>query len=167
MRIWLDPNKFSARTDCPSVRHSGRSSHSQQSRRQSAAPDRQTRRPNRSSTRSSVPTDVLDDARQFEDINRQERNSGDVTRVRDVGSVALGPQHDRHSQVFSRNNCPRRHRPYFQSPGANALEVETGCRGRNDRALRRRLSSPGHQYDTAVRTATKFVNASTTRATKP
>ena len=64
----------------------------------------------------------LDDTDQFEDIIVKTGNSGDVTRVRDVGRVELGAQ--TYSQIFSLNNKPAAGIGVFQSPGANALEVE-------------------------------------------
>src|SRR5258708_12950612 len=64
----------------------------------------------------------LDDPSQFEDVIVKTGNNGDVTRLRDVGSVELGAQ--TYSQVFSLNNKPATGIGVFQSPGANALEVE-------------------------------------------
>jgi HAE1 family hydrophobic/amphiphilic exporter-1 len=62
--------------------------------------------------------------------------SGDVTRVRDVGWVELGAQ--TYSQIFSLNNKPATGIGVFQSPGANALEVEQAVR-RRWRCWRRRF----------------------------
>ncbi len=45
-----------------------------------------------------------------------------MTRVRDVGRVELGAQ--TYSQIFSLNKKPATGIGVFQSPGANALEVE-------------------------------------------
>src|SRR5438874_2316917 len=64
----------------------------------------------------------LDDTSQFENVIVKTGNSGDVTRVRDVGWVELGAQ--TYSQIFSLNNKPATGIGVFQSPGANALEVE-------------------------------------------
>src|SRR6201747_1033191 len=64
----------------------------------------------------------LDDTSQFEAIIVKTGNNGDVTRVRDVGWVELGAQ--TYSQIFSLNNKPSVGIGVFQSPGANALEVE-------------------------------------------
>ncbi len=64
----------------------------------------------------------LDDTSQFEDIIVKTGNNGDVTRVRDVGHVELGAQ--TYSQMFSLNRKPATGIGVFQSPGANALEVE-------------------------------------------
>ena len=59
---------------------------------------------------------------QFENIIVKTGNNGDVTRVRDVGRVELGAQ--TYSQIFSLNGKPATGIGVFQSPGANALEVE-------------------------------------------
>src|ERR1700749_644469 len=64
----------------------------------------------------------LDDPSQFENIILKTGNNGDVTRVRDVGTVDLGAQ--TYSQIFSLNKQPAVGIGVFQSPGANALEVE-------------------------------------------
>jgi HAE1 family hydrophobic/amphiphilic exporter-1 len=64
----------------------------------------------------------LDDPSEFEDIIVKTGDNGDVTRVRDVGRVELGAQ--TYSQIFSLNQKPAVGIGVFQSPGANALEVE-------------------------------------------
>ena len=64
----------------------------------------------------------LDDTSEFENVIVKTGTSGDVTRVRDVGWVELGAQ--TYSQVFSLNNKPATGIGVFQSPGANALEVQ-------------------------------------------
>ena len=62
------------------------------------------------------------DTSEFENVIVKTGTSGDVTRVRDVGWVELGAQ--TYSQVFSLNNKPSTGIGVFQSPGANALEVQ-------------------------------------------
>ena len=64
----------------------------------------------------------LDDVSEFENVIVKTGNSGDITRVRDVGRVELGAQ--TYSQQFQLNNRPATGICVFQSPGANALEVE-------------------------------------------
>jgi HAE1 family hydrophobic/amphiphilic exporter-1 len=97
----------------------------------------------------------LDDARQFEDIIVKTGSNGDVTRVRDVGSVELGAQ--TYSQMFSLDNKPATGIGVFQSPGANALDVE--------KAVQKKMAAlaaqfpPDVKYDTPFDT-TKFVAAS-------
>src|SRR5207245_1511887 len=82
-------------------------------------------------------------------------SSGDVTRVRDVGSVELGAQ--TYSQLFSLNKQPSTGIGVFQSPGANALEVE--------KAVEKKMAELAKafpqdiKYDTPFDT-TKFVSES-------
>ena len=72
----------------------------------------------------------LDDASEFDDVIVKTGNSGDVTRVRDVGRVELGAQ--TYSQIFSLNGKPAAGIGVFQSPGANALEVEQAVKKKMD-----------------------------------
>src|ERR1700744_4056649 len=97
----------------------------------------------------------LDDPGQFENIIVKTGDSGEITRVRDVGRVELGAQ--TYSQLFSLDNKPATGIGVFQSPGANALEVE--------KAVEKRMAELAKQfpqdirYDTPFDT-TKFVQAS-------
>jgi HAE1 family hydrophobic/amphiphilic exporter-1 len=97
----------------------------------------------------------LDDKDQFENIIVKTGNNGDVTRVRDVGWVELGAQ--TYSQMFSLNNKPATGIGVFQSPGANALEVE--------QAVQKKMADLAKgfpqdiKYDTPFDT-TKFVSES-------
>src|SRR6201996_807865 len=97
----------------------------------------------------------LDSASEFEEIIVKTGDSGDVTRVRDVGHVELGAQS--YSQIFSLNKKPAPGIGVFQSPGANALEVE--------KAVEKKMPELAGQfpqdvkYDTPFDT-TKFVSAS-------
>ncbi len=92
---------------------------------------------------------------QFEDIIVKTGNNGDVTRVRDVGHVELGAQ--TYSQMFSLNNKPSTGIGVFQSPGANALEVEAAVQKKM--AELSRAFPQDIKYDTPFDT-TKFVSAS-------
>ena len=49
-------------------------------------------------------------------------NSGEITRIRDIGRVELGAQ--TYSQAFTLDGKPGAGMGIFQTPGANALEVE-------------------------------------------
>jgi HAE1 family hydrophobic/amphiphilic exporter-1 len=77
---------------------------------------------------------------QFENVIVKTGNSGDVTRVRDVGWVELGAQ--TYSQIFSLNNKPATGIGVFQSPGANALEVEQAVKKKME-ALAQGVSTDG------------------------
>ncbi|MDP1881710.1 MAG: efflux RND transporter permease subunit, partial [Bradyrhizobium sp.] len=94
----------------------------------------------------------LDDVSEFENVIVKTGNSGDVTRVRDVGWVELGAQ--TYSQVFSLNNKPSVGIGVFQSPGANALEVEKAVETKM--AALARGFPQDIKYDTPFDT-TKFV----------
>jgi HAE1 family hydrophobic/amphiphilic exporter-1 len=153
MRIWLDPNKLQVRGLMPQDVIQAIQQQSQQvTAGQVGAP------PTPAGQSFQYTLNVngrLDDARQFEDIIVKSGNNGDVTRVRDVGSVDLGAQ--TYSQVFSLNKLPATGIGVFQSPGANALEVEQAV-GKKMTELARAFPQ-GIKYDTPFDT-TKFVNAS-------
>ena len=97
----------------------------------------------------------LDDKSQFENIIVKTGSSGDVTRVRDVGRVELGAQ--TYSQIFSLNNKPSAGIGVFQSPGANALEVEQAVEAKM--AELAKAFPQDIKYDTPFDT-TKFVSES-------
>src|SRR6187431_3253697 len=97
----------------------------------------------------------LDDTSQFEDIIVKTGSSGDVTRVRDIGWVELGAQ--TYSQIFSLNNKPATGIGVFQSPGANALEVEKAVEKKM--AALAKAFPQDIKYDTPFDT-TKFVSES-------
>lgn len=97
----------------------------------------------------------FDDAGQFADVIVKTGNNGDVVRLRDVGRVELGAQ--TYSQIFSLDRQPATGIGVFQSPGANALEVESVVRQKM-----RELAGgfpQGLTYDVPFDT-TKFVSAS-------
>src|SRR4030088_3112776 len=96
-----------------------------------------------------------DDVSEFEDVIVKTGNNGDVTRVRDVGSVELGAQ--TYSQIFSLNKHPATGIGVFQSPGANALEVE--------KAVKKKMATLATAFPQDVKfdipfDTTKFVSAS-------
>ncbi|NPU09417.1 multidrug efflux RND transporter permease subunit [Bradyrhizobium sp. 83002] len=153
MRIWLDPSKLQVRNLVPQDVIQAIQQQSQQvAAGQIGAP------PAPSGQAFQYTLNVagrLDDAREFEDIIVKTGNNGDVTRLRDVGSVELGAQ--TYGQMFSLNGQPAVGIGVFQSPGANALEVEKAVETRM--AQLARTFPKGIQYDTPFDT-TKFVNAS-------
>jgi HAE1 family hydrophobic/amphiphilic exporter-1 len=153
MRIWLDPNKLQVRGLMPQDVIQAIQQQSQQvTAGQVGAP------PTPAGQSFQYTLNVngrLDDASQFEDIIVKSGNNGDVTRVRDVGSVDLGAQ--TYSQVFSLNKQPSTGIGVFQSPGANALEVEQAVEKKMTELARG--FPQGIKYDTPFDT-TKFVSAS-------
>src|SRR5689334_18539186 len=153
MRVWLDPNKLYARGLMPQDVISAIQQQSQQvTAGQVGAP------PAPADQGFQYTLNVagrLTDKTQFEDIIVKTGSNGDVTRVRDVGWVELGAQ--TYSQVFSLNKKPAAGIGVFQSPGANALEVE--------KAVEKKMAELAKafpqdiRYDTPFDT-TKFVQES-------
>ena len=120
MRVWLDPNKLYARSLMPQDVISAIQQQSQQvTAGQVGAP------PAPAGQAFQYTLNVngrLAEPGEFENVIVKTGTSGDVTRVRDVGWVELGAQ--TYSQAFSLNNKPSTGIGVFQSPGANALEVQ-------------------------------------------
>ena len=153
MRVWLDPNKLQVRALMPQDVISAIQQQSQQvTAGQVGMPPTP---PGQAFQYTLNVNGRLDDKDQFEDIIVKTGNVGDVTRVRDVGWVELGAQS--YSQVFSLNKRPATGIGVFQSPGANALEVE--------QAVKKKMAALAAQfpqdvkYDTPFDT-TKFVSES-------
>ena len=153
MRVWLDPNKLQVRGLVPQDVIQAIQQQSQQvTAGQVGAP------PTPSGQAFQYTLNIagrLDDKAQFEDVILKTGSNGEVTRVRDVGSVELGAQ--TYSQIFSLNKKPAVGIGVFQSPGANALEVE--------KAVEKKMAELAKafpqdiSYDTPFDT-TKFVQAS-------
>jgi HAE1 family hydrophobic/amphiphilic exporter-1 len=153
MRVWLDPNKLQVRGLMPQDVIQAIQQQSQQvTAGQVGAPPTP---PGQAFQYTLNVNGRLDDKAEFEDIIVKTGNSGDVTRVRDVGWVELGAQ--TYSQVFSLNKRPAAGIGVFQSPGANALEVEKAV---EKKMAELALAFPQDiKYDTPFDT-TKFVSAS-------
>src|SRR5208282_3001313 len=64
----------------------------------------------------------LSDVSEFADVIVKTGNAGEITRVRDIGRVELGAQ--TYSQAFTLDGKPGAGMGIFQTPGANALDVE-------------------------------------------
>jgi hydrophobic/amphiphilic exporter-1 (mainly G- bacteria), HAE1 family len=153
MRVWLDPDKLQARNLVPQDVIQAIQQQSQQvTAGQVGAPPTP---PGQAFQYTLNVNGRLDDTHQFEDIILKTGSNGDVTRVRDVGWVELGAQ--TYSQVFSLNNKPATGIGVFQSPGANALEVEAAVEKKM--AELAKAFPQDVKYDTPFDT-TKFVSAS-------
>jgi HAE1 family hydrophobic/amphiphilic exporter-1 len=153
MRVWLDPNKLQARGLMP---QDVISAIQQQSEQVTAGQVGMPPTPPGQAFQYTLNVNGrLDDASQFENIIVKSGNNGDVTRVRDVGSVELGAQ--TYSQIFSLNKQPAVGIGVFQSPGANALQVEQAVEKKM--AELAKAFPAGIKYDTPFDT-TKFVSAS-------
>ncbi|WP_234680122.1 efflux RND transporter permease subunit [Bradyrhizobium monzae] len=153
MRVWLDPNKLQVRDLVPQDVITAIQQQSQQvSAGQVGAPPTP---PGQAFQYTLNVNGRLDDPSEFENIIVKTGTSGDVTRVRDVGWVELGAQ--TYSQIFSLNNQPATGIGVFQSPGANALQVEQAVEKKM--AELAKAFPQGVKYDTPFDT-TKFVQAS-------
>ena len=153
MRVWLDPDQLQVRGLMP---QDVIQAIQQQSQQVTAGQVGMPPTPAGQAFQYTINVNGrLDDAPDFADIIVKTGNNGDVTRVRDVGSVELGAQ--TYSQVFSLNNKPATGIGVFQSPGANALDVEKAV-GKKMAALAKSFP-PDVKYDTPFDT-TKFVAAS-------
>ncbi|MGQ0685037.1 efflux RND transporter permease subunit [Bradyrhizobium sp.] len=153
MRVWLDPSKLQVRNLMPQDVIQAIQQQSQQvTAGQVGAPPAQAGQAFQYTLNIAG---RLDDKTQFEDIIVKTGSSGDVTRVRDVGWVELGAQ--TYSQVFTLNQKPAAGIAVFQSPGANALQVE--------KAVEKKMAELAKafpqdvKYDTPFDT-TKFVQES-------
>jgi hydrophobic/amphiphilic exporter-1 (mainly G- bacteria), HAE1 family len=153
MRVWLEPDKLHIRGLMPQdVIQSIQQQSQQVSAGQVGAPPTP---PGQAFQYTLNVNGRLDDPAEFGDIIVKTGANGDVTRVRDVGRVELGAQ--TYSQVFSLNKQPATGIGVFQSPGANALQVEQAVEKKM--ADLARAFPPGIKYDTPFDT-TKFVSAS-------
>lgn len=153
MRVWLDPNKLQVRSLMPQdVIQAIQQQNQQVTAGQIGAP------PAPADQAFQYTLNVagrLTDKTQFEDIIVKTGSDGDVTRVRDVGWVELGAQ--TYSQIFSLNKRPAAGIGVFQSPGANALEVEKAVEKKMAELAKAFPQDIKHEtpFDT-----TKFVNES-------
>jgi hydrophobic/amphiphilic exporter-1 (mainly G- bacteria), HAE1 family len=153
MRVWLDPNKLQVRGLMPQdVIQSIQQQSQQVTAGQIGAPPTP---PGQAFQYTLNVNGRLDDTTQFENVIVKTGSNGDVTRVRDVGWVELGAQ--TYSQLFSLNNKPATGIGVFQSPGANALEVEHAVEQKM--AALAKAFPQDVKYDTPFDT-TKFVSES-------
>ena len=153
MRVWLDPNKLQVRGLMP---QDVIQAIQQQSQQVTAGQVGMPPTPSGQAFQYTLNVNGrLDETSEFEDVIVKTGNNGDVTRVRDVGSVELGAQ--TYSQIFSLNKHPATGIGVFQSPGANALEVE--------KAVRKKMATLATAFPQDVKfdipfDTTKFVSAS-------
>ena len=120
MRVWLDPEKLKARSLTASDVIAGGAAAEPAGRGRADRAGRRRRRP-------VVPVTVNSRAGSTTPSSSRTSSSrpsdaGEITRLRDVGRVELGAQSYGRS---SRSTASRRPAsPMFQSPGANALNVQ-------------------------------------------
>ena len=120
MRIWLDPDKLKARSlnaqDVVAAL---------QQQSQEVAAGQVGMPPTPPGVNFQYTIDLqgrLTDVDEFANVIVKTGNNGEVTRLRDVGRVELGAQ--TYSQYFNLDGKPAAGIGIYQSPGANALQVE-------------------------------------------
>jgi HAE1 family hydrophobic/amphiphilic exporter-1 len=153
MRVWLDPDKMKARGLVPQdVIQALQQQSAQVTAGQIGAP------PAPADQTFQYTLNVLgrlDDPEQFANVIVKTGNSGELTRVRDVGRVELGAQ--TYGQIFNLDGKPAAGMAIFLTPGANALRVAGEVRAKME-ALKAEFP-PGLVYDVPFDT-TRFVNES-------
>src|SRR5262245_57160918 len=126
MRIWLDPNKLQARGLTPQDVITALQQQSQQvTAGQVGAPPAPESQPFQYTINVAG---RLSDPSQFADVVVKTGDQGEITRVKDIGSVELGAQ--TYGQVFTLNGRPAAGIGIFQTPGANALNVQEVVKAR-------------------------------------
>ncbi len=126
MRVWLDPEKLQARgLTAQDVTQALQQQSQQVTAGQIGAPPTPT---GQTFQYTLNVAGRLADPEQFADVIVKTGNAGEVTRIRDVGRVELGAQ--TYGQTFFVNDAPAAGIAVFQSPGANALDVEKAVRTR-------------------------------------
>ena len=120
MRVWLDPEKLKARSlNAQDVVNALQQQSQQVTAGQVGMP------PAPPGVDFQYTIDVsgrLADVDQFENVIVKTGSNGEITRVRDVGRVELGAQ--TYGQYFTLNGKQAAGIGIYQSPGANALDVE-------------------------------------------
>ena len=153
MRVWLDPDKLQALALTPQDVIQAIQQQSQQvTAGQIGMPPTP---PGHAFQYTLNINSRLEDVREFENVIVKTGNNGDVVRVRDIGRVELGAQ--TYSQVFSLDGKPAIGIGVFQSPGANALQVQ--------QAVKQKMADLARGFPQDVKfdipfDTTKFVTAS-------
>jgi hydrophobic/amphiphilic exporter-1 (mainly G- bacteria), HAE1 family len=153
MRIWLDPEKLKARSlNAQDVVQALQ----QQSQEVAAGQVGMPPTPPGVDFQLTIQLQGrLNDVSEYENVIVKTGSNGEVTRVRDIGRVELGAQ--TYSQYFSLNDRQAAGIGIYQSPGANALEVEHAVKTKMEELAR--AFPQGIVYAVPFDT-TVFVNAS-------
>jgi hydrophobic/amphiphilic exporter-1 (mainly G- bacteria), HAE1 family len=153
MRVWLDPEKLKARSlNAQDVVQALQQQSEEVTAGQVGTP------PTPPGVDFQYTIDLrgrLDDPREFESIIVKTGKAGEITRIGDIGRVELGAQ--TYSQAFTLDGRPGAAMGVFQTPGANALDVERAVKAKMQ-TLSQRFPQ-GVVYSTPYDT-TVFVNAS-------
>src|SRR5438270_6495821 len=120
MRIWLDPDKLKARSlNAQDVVHALQ----QQSRDVTAGQVGTPPTPPGVDFQYTIDLQGrLSDVAEFEKVIVKTGDNGEITQVRDIGRVEIGAQ--TYGQYFSLDGRQAAGIAIYQTPGANALEVE-------------------------------------------
>jgi HAE1 family hydrophobic/amphiphilic exporter-1 len=126
MRVWLDPRKLQARgLNTQDVIQAIQ----QQSQQVTAGQVGMPPAPEGQAFQLTLSiTGRLENPEQFADVIVKTGANGEMTRVRDIGRVELGAQ--TYGQAFALNRQPAAGMGIFQSPGANALDVERAVKAK-------------------------------------
>ena len=153
MRIWLDPDKLKARDlNAQDVVQSLQ----QQSQEVAAGQVGMPPTPPGVDFQLTIQLQGrLEDVSQYQDVIVKTGDNGEVTRLRDVGRVELGAQ--TYSQYFSLDGKQAAGVGIYQSPGANALQVEQAVKAKMQHLAR--AFPQGLVYSVPFDT-TVFVNTS-------
>ncbi|MEN3383271.1 MAG: hypothetical protein V7608_3315, partial [Hyphomicrobiales bacterium] len=143
MRVWLDPEKLKARgLTAQDVTQALQQQSQQVAAGQIGAPPTPTGQPFQYTV---TVQGRLADPDQFEDVIVK-TDGGAITRVRDVGRVELGAQS--YGQIFKVNDQPAAGIAVFQSPGANALNVQ--------KAVEKRINELSREFPRGLTAAVPF-----------
>jgi hydrophobic/amphiphilic exporter-1 (mainly G- bacteria), HAE1 family len=152
MRVWLDPEKLKARSlDAQDVVQTLQQQSQQVTAGQVGTP------PAPPGVDFQYTIDLqgrLADVQEFENVIVKTGNAGEITRLRDVARVELGAQ--TYSQIFTLDAQPSVGIGIYQTPGANALDVERSVKAKME-VLARQFPQ-GLVYSIPFDT-TVFVNA--------
>jgi hydrophobic/amphiphilic exporter-1 (mainly G- bacteria), HAE1 family len=132
MRAWLDPEKLKARSlNAQDIVETLQRQSQQVTAGQVGVP------PTPPGVNFQYTIDVqgrLSDVEQFANVIVKTGSNGEITRLRDVGRVELGAQ--TYSQIFTLDGQPSAGIGIFQTPGANALDVEGAVKAKMDELAR-------------------------------
>jgi hydrophobic/amphiphilic exporter-1 (mainly G- bacteria), HAE1 family len=132
MRAWLDPEKLKARSlNAQDIVETLQRQSQQVTAGQVGVP------PTPPGVNFQYTIDLqgrLSDVEEFANVIVKTGSNGEVTRLRDVGRVELGAQ--TYSQIFTLDGQPSAGIGIFQTPGANALDVEGAVKAKMDELAR-------------------------------
>ena len=121
IRVWLDPEKLKARgLTAQDVTQALQQQSQQVAAGQIGGPPTEA---GQAFQYTVTVAGRLSDTAEFENVIVKTGDNGAITRLKDVGRVELGAQ--TYGQIFKVNDRPAAGIAIFQSPGANAISVQT------------------------------------------